>query len=78
MDMVPNCVSVKAHARNRHDGRHYLFLSVDILRRVITVLDVVIPVIGYPTPDLSEDHLPGYIIKCDLEVYALALGLVVP
>ena len=78
MDMVPNCVSEKAHSGDRHDGRNHLLLSVDILGRVRTVLDIVVPVVRHTAPDLAKDHFPGYIVKCDLKANALALGFMMP
>ena len=47
MDMVPNCISEKAHAGDGHDGRNHLLFSIDILGCVRSVLDIVVPVVGY-------------------------------
>ena len=46
MDMVPNCVSEKAHAGDEHDGRNHLLFSIDILGCARSVLDIVVPVTG--------------------------------
>ena len=78
MDMVPNCVSEKAHAGDAHDGRYNLLLPVHILGRVVSILDIVVPVVRYTTPDLAKDYFSGYIIKRDFEANALSLGFVVP
>ena len=78
MDMVPNCVSEKAHSGDGHDGRNNLLLPIHILGRVRSVLDIVVPVVRYTTPDLAKDYFSRYIIKCDFEANALALSFVVP
>ena len=78
MDMVSNCISEKAHAGDGHDGRNHLLFSIDILGCVRSVLDIVVPVVRYTTPDLAKDYFSGYIIQCDFEANALSLGFVVP
>ena len=78
MDMVSNCISEKAHAGDRHDGRNHLLFSIDILGFVRSILDIVVPVVRYTTPDLAKDYFSGYIIKCNFEANALAFGFVVP
>ena len=56
MDMVSNCISEKAHSGDGHNGRNHLFLSIDILGCVRSVLDIVVPVVRYTAPDLAKDY----------------------
>ena len=77
MDMIPNCISVKAHAGDAHDCRNHLFLLINILGSVVTVLDKVVPVVVHSAPDFTKDHLSGHIIERYFKMNALTLGFVI-
>ena len=76
--MISNCISVKAHAGDAHDGRNHLFLLINILGRVVTILDIVIPVVVHFALDFTKDHLSGHIIERDFKTNAFSLGFVIP
>ena len=73
MNMISNCISVKAHAGDAHDCRNHLFLFVDILGRVVTILDKVVPVVVHFAPDFTKDYLSGHIIERDFKTNAFTL-----
>ena len=78
MNMIANCISVKAHAGDAYDGRNHLLLLVDILGRVVTILNIIIPVVVHSTPDFTKDHLSGHISERDFKTNALTFGFVIP
>lgn len=77
VDTVSHRISAEAHAGDLHDGRDHLALSIDKLRRVLAVLDEVLPVIVHSAPDLSEGYLAGDIGKGDHKDDGLPLSLMV-
>ena len=76
VDTVSHRISAEAHARDLHDGRDHLALSIDKLGCVLAVLDEVLPIIVHSAPDLSEGYLVGDIGKGDHKDDGLPLSLI--